>query len=370
VAALLGGAILAFALYSGPIEAYATGPVDHITITPATTTVGPDLTVTYATEAFDQYGNDLGDVTAATSFSISPDGTCSGRYCFATVSGGHTVTATYQLAMATASMTVTLGTPTFLAMSPSSSSISAGGSQTYTVQGYDQYRNPFGDVTSVTSFALDGNACPGNTCSSTLAGQHQVAAQWRGVSASASLMVTAGPLARLTVLPATAVIDFGQTLNYSASAWDAYGNAVVYTVPQITWSISVGTPGTISSLGGNAAFTASSTATGTGSVIATVGNVTGSSPISVRPTAPAKLTAAMGGKKINLSWASSPSNKIFRVYRTTGGGAAVVIATGLTSTAFGDVNVVSGVTYGYFVTALGTAGVESAASNTVSVTII
>ena len=42
----------------------------------ATITAGD--TQSYTVEAFDQYGNSRGDVTGSTSFTIAPDGSCTG----------------------------------------------------------------------------------------------------------------------------------------------------------------------------------------------------------------------------------------------------------------------------------------------------
>jgi hypothetical protein len=343
--------------------------VDHINLTPPTATIGPDLTVTYSTEAFDQYGNDLGDASGAATYTITPDGTCAGRYCYSTVSGPHTITATYQLKSATASMTVTLGNPTFLTISPTGTTIAAGGHQAYTAQGFDQYRNAFGDVTTATTFSVDNaaNPCAANTCTSTVAGQHQVIGIWKGVSTSTGLTVTAGPLASITVLPGSAVLDLGQTLSYDTNGWDAYGNVVTYPADQVSWSVSTGTPGKIIASGGKGSFTASTTTSGSGTVIAKVGTVKGSAAVSVRPGAPTNLKAQKGERRIALSWMSGKADKSFRVYRSTGTGSPVLIASGLTSTSFADTTIRSDTKYTYYVTAVGSTGVESAASNTITV---
>ena len=95
--------------------------------------------------------------------------------------------------------------------------------------------------------------------------------------------------------------------------------------------------------------------------------VTATASLSVRPDAPSKLTAVANGKKVNLSWAGGSTDKTYRVYRSSGGGSMVMIASGLTATSFSDSTVVSGVTYSYYVTGVSAMGVESLPSNTVSV---
>src|SRR6185312_12938340 len=69
--------------------------LDHITISPSSATISAGDTQAYTAEAFDVYNNSKGDVTALTSFSITPDGTCFSNSCGSTVSGDHTVTGTF-----------------------------------------------------------------------------------------------------------------------------------------------------------------------------------------------------------------------------------------------------------------------------------
>jgi hypothetical protein len=41
----------------------------------------------YTAEGFDQFNNDLGDVTGSSTFTIAPDGSCADAVCTATVAG-------------------------------------------------------------------------------------------------------------------------------------------------------------------------------------------------------------------------------------------------------------------------------------------
>lgn len=68
---------------------------DHIVISPSNATIDPGGSQSYAAEAFDTDGNSMGNVTGDTSFSIAPDGSCSGNTCRASQPGDHTVTGTY-----------------------------------------------------------------------------------------------------------------------------------------------------------------------------------------------------------------------------------------------------------------------------------
>lgn len=82
------------------------GPLDHITISPSNGTIAPGGSQIYTAQGFDVFNNSLGDVSASTQFSISPDGSCTGSSCTATVSGPHTVTGTDNGKSAQASLTV------------------------------------------------------------------------------------------------------------------------------------------------------------------------------------------------------------------------------------------------------------------------
>ena len=138
----------------------------------------------------DQYENPLGDVTAKTNFTISPNGSCSGTSCTATIAGAHTVSGTDGGKTGTASLQVNPGPLDHIAINPSSATIVAGTSQPFTVQGFDAVNNSLGDVTSASSFSIapDGS-CSGSSCSATAGGPHTVTAADAGKTSSASVQV-------------------------------------------------------------------------------------------------------------------------------------------------------------------------------------
>ncbi len=83
------------------------GPLASLALSPSSASIPTGGGQTYTATGADQYGNSLGDVTAGTSFSIAPDGSCTGATCTASMSGGHTVTGTNSGKTATASLNVT-----------------------------------------------------------------------------------------------------------------------------------------------------------------------------------------------------------------------------------------------------------------------
>ena len=88
------------------IETITAGSLDHITISPSAATITAGGSQTYTAQGFDANNNSLGSVTSSTTFSISPNGSCTGATCTASVSGTHTVTGTNAGKTATASLTV------------------------------------------------------------------------------------------------------------------------------------------------------------------------------------------------------------------------------------------------------------------------
>jgi len=86
-----------------------------IVLTPATSTITTVSNQTYQAEGFDSLGNDMGDVTAQTVFTMDGGGTCTGNACGAPQPGTYTVTGTDGSAsgMAQLSVVATLDVSSF-----------------------------------------------------------------------------------------------------------------------------------------------------------------------------------------------------------------------------------------------------------------
>jgi hypothetical protein len=112
--------------------------------------------------------------------------------------------------------------PNRIVISPSSSTITAGGSQSYKATGYDQNNNSLGDVTADTSFSIEGvGPCSGNSCTATTTGLYTVTGTNGTLSSTASLGV------------------FGTTTITITAPNVVYGNNGIVTV---TVNSSAGTP--------------------------------------------------------------------------------------------------------------------------------
>jgi hypothetical protein len=147
----------------------------HLALAPATATIGAGTAQAYTATGFDAYGNSLGDVTAATGLTISPNGAGTGascnnsaHTCTAAQAGTYTVTGTDGTATGTATLTVTAAGLAHLGLSPSMTIIAAGTTQNYTIAGQDQAGNSLGDLTAATSLSIAPNgAGTGATCDNT-----------------------------------------------------------------------------------------------------------------------------------------------------------------------------------------------------------
>ena len=205
-------------------------------------------------------------------------------------------------------VTVQHGPLASLVISPASSTIATGSTQTYTVQGLDAFGNPLGNLTGGTKFTItpDGH-CGRSVCTANINGPHTVTATRQGVSATASLTVAtlqADLSVTQTVTSTTpyyyAPITFQTTVTNTSTVF--WSDGVSATVPEPSGLVSpVATPSgstsydpstgtwTIGSLAPGASVTlnisgdAGDVGDGTQTVTATV---TATTPIPTRPTTP------------------------------------------------------------------------------------
>jgi hypothetical protein len=247
----------------------------HLVITPATATISAGGSQTFTAQSYDSANHLIADVTSSTTFTISPDGSCTTNACTTTVAGQHLVSGTSAGMSGSASLTVNAGPLDHLALSPTPATISSGGSQSYTAEGRDQYENVLGDVTAGTTFSIapDGS-CSGATCSATKAGPHTVTGTNGGKSGTASLTVSASTvLDHIVVSPASATIASGGSQSYTAQGFDAGGNSL--------GDVTAGTSFSIAPDGSCSGNVCSATAVGTHTVTATDNGKTATSTLNV-----------------------------------------------------------------------------------------
>jgi hypothetical protein len=164
-------------------------PVTRMVLTPSSASVGPNVAQTFQAEGFDAANHDLGNVTATTTFSISPNGTCSVATCSASAVGSHQVTAKFGSTSGAAKLAVVPLAK--LVISPAVAAVPAAFGQSYLAEGFDASGNDLGDVTAWTTFAISPNGtCNGTKCQATTLGQHTVTGTDGAASGSARLTVT------------------------------------------------------------------------------------------------------------------------------------------------------------------------------------
>ena len=106
----VSGGVVYLSSYDGNLYAFGLlppGVLDHLVLSPSSSTVTAGATQTYTAQGFDGYGNSLGDVTSATTFTVGGGGSCVGASCSATLPGTYTVTGTDGTATGTATLQVT-----------------------------------------------------------------------------------------------------------------------------------------------------------------------------------------------------------------------------------------------------------------------
>jgi adhesin/invasin len=101
------------------------GPPVQLTLSPAGAHLASGGHLSYTATGVDAFGNNVGDVTAATTFSIAPDGSCTGPVCTAGVLGTHRVTGTDGRAGGTATLQVQ--GPDTVTVTPHSHALTANG---------------------------------------------------------------------------------------------------------------------------------------------------------------------------------------------------------------------------------------------------
>jgi hypothetical protein len=287
-------------LASDPFAVTA-GAVDSIVLSPDTATIKAGDSQAYTAEGFDAHGNDLGDVTANTTFTIesgSGASSCPSATCSPTKPGDWTVTGDDGGVTDTATLHVTVGDLASITISPASATIVLGASQSYTAEGFDSEGNSLGDVTSDTTFTIEpgsgASTCPGATCSPTVAGDWTVTGQDGAFSDTAVLHVIEGDVVTLQVTPVGGgTITAGGSKEYQAEGFNSEGHSLGDVTADTHFSIESGAGGSCTGAVCTATVAGDWTVTGT----YTGGAPSDTSTLHVDPAAAAKL--AFGDQPVN-----------------------------------------------------------------------
>ena len=305
-----------------PHVTFAIGSLDHIVISPSSSTVAAGVSQSYTVEGFDAFNNSLGDFTGGASFSITPDGTCpgAGASCSATAVGAHTVTATYAGKTDTSALTVVSAPADSSASTISAvpSSITANGSSTsaVTVQLKDIFGNNRASGGNIVALATtagslsavtdNGNGTYSATLtSSTSVGTASITGTLDGVAivSAASVTFTPGAATHFAVTGAASTTA-GVAASVTVTAKDAFGNTATGYTDTVHFTSSDGgatLPANYAFAAGDSGahtFSATLTTAGSQTVTATdtvTASITGSHSITVDPAAATSFDVTTAG---------------------------------------------------------------------------
>lgn len=366
---------------SGTITGSATVTVGAGALATITVSANPSTLSINGTQQYTAVGRDASGTIVAISPTwtvVAGGGTISstGLFTVGTLPGSfpNTVRATSGIISGTATVSVNAGSLANITLSADPVTLAMNGSQQYTAVGTDAGGNVVA-ITPIWSVIAGGGTITstGLFTAGTAAGtfQNTVRATSGSIATTATVTVTSGTLASITVTPGPATLPVNGTLQYIAVGKDAAGNIVPISP---TWTVVSG-GGTIS---GTALFTAG-TAPGTfaNTVKATSGSISGTATVTVTSGALATIvvtpnpdTVPLNGTRQFTAVGKDASGAIVAISPTwsvvAGGGAisstALFTAGSATGTYLNTVRASSG-------TISGTATVDVIAGTLASITV-
>jgi uncharacterized cupredoxin-like copper-binding protein len=256
------------------------GEVVKLEIVPKEAKIVAGSTMHFEITAFDAAGNrqevktewkvvgGIGDV--------DPSGTFQAR-----VAGDGKIVGSYEDVSTSADVRVDPAELATIVVSPDTLSLQSGSGQRFSATGEDSYGNelPIEPAWTVTGGIGVIEPTTGEL-TAVRVGQGSVVATVRSLGGRADVRVTPGPLASIEVSPVDDTVTSGRTRRFEATGRDEKGNLVSIS-PSWTATDNVGR------IDDTGLFTA--TSVGAGKVVATVGNVAGTTEVTVEPGALATL---------------------------------------------------------------------------------
>ncbi len=277
----------------------APGSLARITVTP-NATLAPTGTQQLVATGYDADGK---VVSISPTWSVAASGgtiSQSGVFTAGSAMGvfANTAVASVGGVSGSATITVTAGPLAFITLTPTPVTLAVGATQQFTAVGRDAGGNivAFAPTWSVVagggSIGQTGLFTAGGTAGAFV---NTVQVSANGLAAFATVNVTAGPLATLTVTPNPATLITGAQQQFVATGRDAGGNIVAVTP---VWTVAAG-GGTISATGlftaGNAAGTFTNTVTATsGALSGTATVIVNFAPLATITVTPNPATLAIG----------------------------------------------------------------------------
>ena len=296
---------------------YQVGAVDHIVITPGSTTVSVNGSVGFSAQAYDASNTPVNSVTFTWTSSIGSINASSGVLTTGCTAGTGTVTASASGINGNASVTVSAGGIDHLVLTPSSASVSAGGAQSFSAVAKDSCNNTLSATITWSAASGAGSiGSSGNYTAPCTPGTYTsaVTASSGSVSAHADVTVSVGGLANLSVSPTNPTVPAGSTQQFTANGSDSCGNVVSANA---SWSV-VNGGGSISSSG---LFTAGSAAgTFANTIQASANGHTATTSVTVAAGSVASLVVAPTSATLTIG-----QHQTFTVTATDSGGNPVTV---------------------------------------------
>jgi hypothetical protein len=271
------------------------GAAASLVLTPTPVTLAIGATQQFTAVLKDANGNVTTGTPTFTATGNAGTITTAGLFTAGTVAGTYTsnVTATLGSLTGLASVTVTPGALANITVATNPTVLAAGTTAPFTATGTDAYGNAvaFSPVWSVVAgggliasggtFTAGGSA---GTFVNTVRACSTAACGAGSISGSATVRVTAGGLASITVTPNPVDVGTGASQQFTAVGRDASGNVIAIS-PAPTWSVATGHSGGTVSSSGN--YTAPGAAgPGIDSVFATSGSISGAARVNVTTSQP------------------------------------------------------------------------------------
>ncbi|PYP23069.1 MAG: hypothetical protein DMD55_18205 [Gemmatimonadetes bacterium] len=262
-------------------------PVASVSVTPATATIGVGQTAQYAAITRDAFGNPLGGRTVTWSSSNPGVATVNGAGQATGVAvGAATLTATSEGKSGTAAILVTNVPVASVAVSPASASVQVGQTVQLAATPRDANGNPLSGraVSWASSNTAVATVSGSGLVTGVTAGSATITATSEGQGGTATITVSTVPVASVTVSPATASVQAGQTVQLAATPKDANGNPL--SGRTVTWASSNSAVATVGGSGLVTGVTA-----GSATITATSEGKSGTSAITVTAPAPAPVAS-------------------------------------------------------------------------------
>ncbi|HVP75814.1 MAG TPA: Ig-like domain-containing protein, partial [Gaiellaceae bacterium] len=248
-------------LAGSPVTFHATGTpdsLDHLAVSPTSPTVTAGVGQSFAAEAEDAYGNDLGDVTSSTTFTLA-GGSCVAALCSTTVAGDHVLGASMTGATGSVTMHVQPDAPSSIVANGGDNQTATAGTAVATAPSVlvtDQYGNPIAGLAVTFSVASGGGSVTGANATTAADGTASVGSWTLGTAAGQNTLTATASGAGSVTFHATSAADAAATLALnggdaqsatvatdvstapSAIVTDQYGNPVAGV--SVTFSVASG----------------------------------------------------------------------------------------------------------------------------------